>query len=512
MTFAPLKIKVSTFLVLVLFSIPCSRIPGYSQSLNSERNDEAFLILALKKQKAAYDLAKSEYQSALELVKRELISRGEFEKTQASFINQEISYQQAMLRVIFDQPHIVIEEAVKYQAQDGKKRVRLSLKNTTGGVADYEKLVETDADVFDPSLQPDKINNVFISLHEATETGGVGPIISQPYEGKIATIRFGQKAEIDFLLLKDVEVVTVSMTYAGKTDQRHIYLQKDAGADRVVVTSPNFSQEVNLSESATFTLDLERFSSDNDVFQLSVVNLPRQISYSFMDPSSAQSRRLSQINFTQGVSSKQLELDVFLPDRTSDRVTIDEPLAFYVLVVPQETWRKLQPLDDEMFSEEQIAELNTGKVRLELTPRGVGRIEVRAVNLYHEIKTDDTVDMDITVLNDGTRRLDNIRIRTNMPINWQSRINPDVISSLIPDKETLVKLKFLPPSGVDVGDYEIQIQTEALADNRPVQTQDKTVRIHVSARTNLILSAGLVFSVIGIVIGIVWYGVKLTRR
>ena len=507
-----MKNKIPTLLVLVLFSIPCSWIQGYSQSFYSERNDETFLILALKKQKAAYDLAKSEYQAAVKLVERELISREEFEKTKASFINQEINYQQAMLRVIFDQPHILIEKAVKYQAQDGKKRVRLSLKNTTGGVADYAKLVETDADVFDPSLQPDKINNVFISLHEATETGGVGPIISQPYEGKIATIRFGQKAEIDFLLLKDVEVVTVSMTYAGKTDQRHIYLQKDAGADRVIVTSPNFSQEANLGESATFTLDLERFSSDNDVFQLSVINLPRQISYNFMDPSSAQSRRLSQINFTQGVSSKQLELNVFLPDRTSDRVTIDKPLAFYVLVVPQEIWRKLQPLDDKMFSDEQIAELNTGKVKLEMTPRGVGRIEVRAVNLYHEIKTDDTVDMDIRVLNGGTRRLDNIRIRTNMPINWQSRINPDVISSLIPDKETLVKLKFLPPSGVDVGDYEIQIQTEALADNRPVQTQDKTVRIHVSARTNLILSAGLVFSVIGIVIGIVWYGVKLTRR
>ena len=283
-----MKIKIPTLLVLVLFSIPCSWIQGFSQSFYSERNDETFLILALKKQKAAYDAAKSEYKSALELVKRELISREEFEQTKAAFINQEINYQQAMLRVIFDQPHIVIEKAVKYQAQDGKKRVRLSLKNTTGGVADYVKLVETDSSIFDPSLQPDKINNVFISLHEATEQGGVGPIISQPYEGKIATIRFGQKAEIDFLLLKDVEVVTVSMTYAGKTDQRHIYLQKDAGADRVIVTSPNFSQEANLGESATFTLDLERFSSDNDVFQLSVINLPRQISYSFMDPTSAQ--------------------------------------------------------------------------------------------------------------------------------------------------------------------------------------------------------------------------------
>ncbi|MBI2951120.1 hypothetical protein HYY27_03450, partial [bacterium] len=108
--------------------------------------------------------------------------------------------------------------------------------------------------------------------------------------------------------------------------------------------------------------------------------------------------------------------------------------------------------------------------------------------------------------------LDNIRIKANLPPNWQSSIQPDVIPSLLTAKEEVVKLRFVPPSGVDVGDYEIQIQTQALADNRPVQTQDKTVRIHVSARTNLVLSAGLVLLVIGGVVGIVWYGIKLTRR
>ena len=170
----------------------------------SERNDETYLILALKKQKARFDAAKSEYTAALELKKRNLIANREFERIKASYVNEEITYQQAMLRVIFDQPHILIEQAVKYQGEDGRKRVRLTLRNTTGGVADYEKLVEADADVFDASLQPDKINNVFISLHESTQSGGVGPIISQPYEGKIKTIRFGGTAEMDFLLLKDV--------------------------------------------------------------------------------------------------------------------------------------------------------------------------------------------------------------------------------------------------------------------------------------------------------------------
>ena len=87
-----------------------------------------------------------------------------------------------------------------------------------------------------------------------------------------------------------------------------------------------------------------------------------------------------------------------------------------------------------------------------------------------------------------------------------------VIPMLLPAKDTVVQLKFVPPEGLTVGDYEVQIQTQAIADNRPVETQDKTVRIHASTRTNLLLSASLVLTVIGMVVGIVWYGVKLTRR
>ena len=493
---------------LILMGIPYRVNAQYF----TERNDETYLILALKKQKARFDAAKAEYEAALELKKKDMIPRKEFDRVRTSYVNEEISYQQAMLRVIFDQPHIVIEKAVKYQADDGNKRVRLTLRNTTGGVADYEKLVKTDDNIFDASLQPDKINNVFISLHEASETGGNGPIISQPYEEKIETLRFGDREEVDFLLLKDVEEVVVTMTYAGAMDQKHIYLQKDSSANRVIVNSLNFSQETNLGESATYGLSLERFSNENDVFRLAVVNLPRQISYNFLDPTSSQSQRLSQVNFTQGVTSMQLALTTFLPERSDSQVEIDKTIEFYALVLPQEVWRELQPLDNRIFTPEEIENLNAGVVKLELIPRGVGRIEVRALNLYHEIKTDEDVTMEVTVLNDGTRRLDNIRIRTSIPPNWQSTIVPDVIPSLLPAKDTIVKLEFLPPDGVGVGDYEVTIQTQALAENRPVETQDKTVRVHVSARTNLLLSGILVMSVIGMVIGIVWYGVKLTRR
>ena len=500
-----LPLLVSMLLILSLY------LPGYGQYF-TERNDETYLILALKKQKARFDAARVEYTAALELKQRNMIALNEFERIKTNYINEEISYQQAMLRVIFDQPHILIEKAVKYQAEDGKKRVRLTLRNTTGGVADYEMLMQTDDSVFDPSLQPDKINNVFISLHESPETGVVGPIISQPYEDKIETLGFGDSARVDFLLLKDVEEVIVSMTYAGATDRKHIYLQKDASANRVIVSSPNFSQESNLGESATYPLELERFSNENDVFRLAVVNLPRQITYNFLDPTSVPIQRLSQVNFTQGVTSKQLALTAYLPERSDVQVGIDKTITFYALVLPQEVWEDVQPLDKRSFSEKEIDGLDAGRVKLELIPRGVGRIEVRALNLYHEIRTDEDVSMEVTVHNDGSRRLDNIRIRTNMPPSWQSDIHPDVISELKPAEEFTVKLRFLPPGNVEVGDYEIQIQTQALAYNRPVETQDKTVRIHINAVTNLWLSASIVFCVIGVLVGIVWYSVKLTRR
>ena len=117
---------------------------------------------------------------------------------------------------------------------------------------------------------------------------------------------------------------------------------------------------------------------------------------------------MSQINFTQGVA-----LTVYLPERADEQVVIDRTITFYALVLPQEVWQDLQPLDGRRFLPEEIEQVDAGAAKLELIPRGVGRIEVRAVNLYHQIKTDEKVEMEITVYNDGTRRLDNIRIQAH---------------------------------------------------------------------------------------------------
>ena len=56
----------------------------------TERNDETYLILALKKAKARYDAAKAKYEAAEALMDRELMSPQDFEVAKSTFVNEEI--------------------------------------------------------------------------------------------------------------------------------------------------------------------------------------------------------------------------------------------------------------------------------------------------------------------------------------------------------------------------------------------------------------------------------------
>jgi len=320
----------------------------------------------------------------------------------------------------------------------------------------------------------------------------------------------GKTCTVDFNLLRDTESLQVELNYQGKKDQKSIYLEKDTSANLVDINSTQFSQEADLGSQATYDLTLERFSESEDVYSLLVFNLPPQVSAEFIDTET--NARLSQIKFTQGVNTKRLSLKIYLPDRDDREVVIDKPISFYALVLSKTAFAKLGDLPRTGLSQERIDAVPAGKVRLELLPRGVGRIEVRATTLYHEITLGDSVAMTITVRNAGTRRLDNIRITTDNPLNWRSVIRPDLIRSLDPEKEQEVRIALIPPADAGVGAQEVKIRTEAMANNRPVQTDDKTVRIQVQAKTPLLFTSLLVLALIALVVGIVVFGIKISRR
>ncbi|MCX6568363.1 MAG: NEW3 domain-containing protein, partial [Candidatus Aminicenantes bacterium] len=317
--------------------------------------------------------------------------------------------------------------------------------------------------------------------------------------------------DVTFQLLKDVENLEISISYSGKTEKTSVYLQKGVSANIVTVNSAQFSQEADLESTATFDLSLEKFSGEANVFKLEAVNLPQQITYEFSDPTT--SARLSQIKFSEGVTSLKLQLKLYLPKNPDDQVVLDKPLEFFVLALDNDQTLKLRELETPAgIGAKEIEGLKAGSVKLELIPRGVPKVEVQAVNLYHEIKAGDNISMDVTIRNTGTRKLNNIRVFCDLPLNWRVEIKPDLLPTLEQNKDEVVSIKFLPPAGVSVGDYEPKIRTDALADNRRVESEDKIVRIHITSKANVLGIGALVLLLVGLLVGIVVFGIKLTRR
>ena len=469
------------------------------------QEDQASLLLELKKARASYEIARQDHENDKKLLENEAISQSEFNNSKNELLTREVDYQKLLLILMSQQSYISIEKAIKYRTLTGEKRVKLTVRSTMEGNQDYLKQFEQHFDVFSPEMKSGKIYNIYVSLINIENQ----TIIGSPYEIRIPSIDLGNSGTVDFLLLKDVESIQVGLNYGGKEDHKNIYLEKDASTSLVDIISSRFAQETDLGSTASFDLTLERFSTSDDIYQMTVLGLPRQITYDFLDGET--NARLSQMRFNQGENIRKLTLKTFLPDRDDETVVIDQPISFYAIILTKDVYAKYKDHLHEL-DEAAIAALEGGKIRLELIPRGVGKIIVKAPSLYHEITAGDSVNMKIKIMNDGTRTIDNIKITTDNPMNWKSQINPDIIPILKPGEEVEVYASIIPPEDANLGAQEVKIKTEAVANNRRVSAEDKTIRIQINASKSIGWTFALILLLVGIVVGIVYFGIRISKR
>jgi len=473
--------------------------------VNYNSRDDKYRLLGLKRAKEAYEAARRDYERQTEMFKRQLISQAELDRQRNIFADAEVNYQQSLLTVLFEQQFVSVARAVKYQAPNGTKHVRVTIANASGETAEFQKLLNIDDELF-RSLQPDVVTNVYVSISNSD-----GAIVSQPYEAKIPRIRYGHPEILDFQLLQDLDAVTVNLIYGnGSSRTMKIFLQKDVSVNRVAVQSQQFSQEVELGTSATFDLTLELFSGVSNTFSLEVLNLPPQIDRFFKDPAS--SARLSQFKFTESSNTRKAALEVSLPDRPTDGVPMDTPISFFVVVIPRQTAQSIPDLQSRQWTQEEVERLNVGYAKLELTPRGKGQLVVRAPQLFHSTRAGVPVEMTVELVNEGTRRLDNVEVKIDPPLNWGKQAVPPLLASLGIGEEQRMRLTFTPPPDVAVGRYEIRLRTSGLSDNRPVNAEDKTVTVEIAAETNLLGTGLLVVLILALVAGIVVLGIRLSRK
>jgi len=358
-------LTIVAFVALVLVVGDVLYAQGSGNMFN--QRDDQYRVLGLKRAKEAFETAKKEFDRQKMLFEKGLISQAELDRSHAYFADAEVNYQQSLLAVLFEQQYVTIAKAVKYQAKDGTKHVRLKVANASGGSAEFRKLINLDDALF-RSLQPDIINDVYVSL-----LNNDNAVISQPYEAKIDQLKFGEPVQLEFMLLQDLDIVSVNIIY-GKGTQRtlKVYLEKDVTVNKVLVQSTQFSQEAELGKTASYDLTLELFGGIGSTFNLEVVNLPTEVNRFFKDPASG--ARLSQFKFTETTNSRRAALDISLPDRPMEAVPIDQPIPFFVLVIPSDRVKDFKDLQRKKWSQEEIDKLRIGYVKLDLVPRGKGML------------------------------------------------------------------------------------------------------------------------------------------
>lgn len=494
------RLTTTLALLLLLFTFHES-----SGQVNYNQRDDKYTILGLKRAKELYDASKKEYERAKELFGKRYISETEYDRARAAYVDAEVNFQQSLLTVLFENQFLTVEEAVKYQSKDGKKFVRLKVANASGGTEEYRKLLNVDEQLF-RSLQPDVINNVYISVaNEKNE------IISRPYEIKLSNLVCGKPQQVTFSLLQDLDAVTVNMIFGnGSTRSIRLYLQKDQSKNTVVVQSQQFSQEGELAKSTVYDLTLELFSGTDNTFALEVVNLPEQINRFFKDP--ATQARLSQFRFMENINTRKVALEIQLPDRANEYLHMDSSLSFYVLVVPVERAAEVARRRNHLWSADEIAALHIGYIQLELVPRGKGKMLIKAPQLYFSAKKGQPVEGYIDILNEGSGRLDNVEVKLDVPLNWKKLVTPELHGSIGIGQEKQFRLQVTPPEDAAPGRYEVRLRTTAMSDNQPVTVEDKIVTIEIEAQSSVWGTILLLLFILGLVGALVYFGMKLSKK
>ncbi len=477
---------------------------GQATAAFNQRDDQ-YRLLGLKRAKESYELLKSEFDRQKSLFDRQLITQQELDAARSRLSDAEVNYQQSLLAVLFEEQYISVRSAIKYYVKDGTRRVRITLENASGGSAEFQKLLNIEDELF-RSLQPDVIPNVYVSI-----LNDQGAIIGQPYEAKIPELKHGAPQSVDFTLLQDLDAVSVYLIY-GNGSQRtmKIFLQKDASSNKVAVQSEQFSQEVELGKAATFDLTLELFSGVGNTFSLEVANLPRAIGRFFKDPAGA--ARLSQVKFTESTHTKRAALEISLPDRPSDEVVMDLPVAFYVVVIPHDRLADFKEIQTRVWTQQELEAHDVGFVRLEVMPRGKGKLLVRSTQLFHAIHDDESVSFTVDCVNEGSNRLDNIEIKADVPLNWTKSVEPASLLSLAIGEEGRVTCTFTPPEDIAAGKYEVRLRSSGMSAGQPVVGEDKTVTIEIMPTSNIFGIALVVLLILGLVAAVVVFGIRLSRK
>jgi hypothetical protein len=443
--------------------------------------------LAMLRARIEYERAAIEYGRSRELHQRRMLSDSELEARRLDADRARMSYWEELVVAARGASHVMIERAARRRGPDGRASVRITIRNAGGSVgSDLAPPGAADdplgEDAMRRALLGGELTDLFVSLK--ADPGANGTTISSPYERRIGRLRRGQATTVSFTLFRDVAEVVVSVRVGDDLEERRVFLDRDGSGARFAVQSTQLSQEADLGAQALFDLRIQRLGAEGAA-RLAVDSLPPGVAAEFRDPDSK--ARLTQIRFQEGDDERRLQLALTLPQRSGGAVRADLPIHFAVLAT------------DATADDTTGRATSAGRIGLEVVPRGLPRVELRALNLYHEVAAGDSVVTEVVVRNSGSRRLDDLRLHAEPPPGWRADFTPAALGARAVDAEHSVRLVVRPPADAAVGDYEARVRVESAAADRRLETEDKVLRLHVPDRGTPIGSVAILVALVAIV-------------
>ncbi len=477
-------------------------------------------LVDLETAKEAHDRYESQHRAAQDFFKKSYISQKELDEALSAYTQAqqqlkqaEIQLEQTKLSFLANATHITIMEAKKYYDSEGKRMLGLVLKNTSNlalaesalGLTGSESQLQSEWQSPEQIQALLDIENIIVSIVSNSSS------IGKPYENIIPVLPYGKEEKLQFILLADVQEAGIKLKYLDQDTIESVFLEKESLQEKPTAVASQFSVEGQLGTDISFDLVLEMLVTSEWNFSLVVTNMPPQINSFFIEGGS----RIISVRFSEEVSKHNLTLRVSIPQKL-DVGMIDKKIDFQVWIATTAQLEKIGKLKrqyaPDIIPANELDSIEAARVDLTLTPKGTGRLEILINNLFVEIKPQQDVNIRADLHNDGTLTLFNIIPEISPPLGWEARVEPKNIEQLLPNEKQQINIHLKPGTDVGVGEYEAQIEARGQSGSEVIEAIEKRLKVRISAKTNIMATLLLVGGLVFLIVGIVVFGVKLSRR
>jgi hypothetical protein len=482
-------------------------------------------LVVLEAAKEAHDRFESDYRNAERLIKQNIIAQKDLDDAWSNY-NQalqalkqaQIQLDQTKLGFLDNATHITIMEAKKYYDTEGKRMLDLVLKNTSNlALAESALgLTESESELQSEWQNPEQIRalldieNIIVSIVSNSSS------IGKPYEKIIPLLPYGEKEKLQFVLLADVQEAGIKLKYLTEDKIESVFLEKESLQKIPTIVASQFALEGPLGGDVGYALDLEMLVTFVRNFSVAVTNMPPQIRCSFVEGGS----RITSVHFSEDVSKHNVTLNASIPEKLYAGM-IDKRIDFQAWIATTAQLDQINKLRrkhaPELIPLQELGAIEAARVDLTLIPRGTGRLEIRINNLYAEIRKGNEPHQEVQfkadLYNDGTLTLFNITPEvSSVPLDWTAHVDPNLVEKLEPDEKRQVTIHLTPPPGEDVGEYQAEFTARGQSGSEVIEALEQRLGVKIQGETNITATTGLVVGLVVLIIGIVFLGVRLSRR